>query len=52
MTYGIQLEKSKFGIYYFRQIMQVGEKQVVKRVSLHTKDTKLKFFPQKAEFSL
>jgi len=44
MTYGIQLEKSKFGIYYFRQIMQVGEKQVVKRVSLHTKDTKVAKF--------
>jgi len=44
MTYGIQLEKRKFGIYYFRQTIQVGEKQVVKRVSLHTKDTKVAKF--------
>jgi hypothetical protein len=44
MTYGIQLEKRKFGIYYFRQTIQVGEMQVVKRVSLHTKDTKVAKF--------
>lgn len=44
MTYVIQLEKRKFGIYYFRQTIQVGAKQVVKRVSLHTKDTKVAKF--------
>jgi integrase len=44
MTYGINLEKRKFGVYYFRQTLQVGEKQIVKRVSLHTKDTKVAKF--------
>jgi len=44
MTYGINLEKRKFGVYYFRQTVQVGEKQIVKRVSLHTKDTKVAKF--------
>ena len=44
MTYGLQLEKRKFGVYYFRQTLQVGERQVIKRISLHTKDIKVAKF--------
>lgn len=40
MTYGNYLEQRRFGVYYYRQTVEVDGRQVVKRVSLRTKDTK------------
>jgi hypothetical protein len=39
MTYGRNLERRDFGVYYFRQTLIVEGKQVVKRFSLKTKNT-------------
>ena len=44
MSYGSYLEKRKFGTYYFRQTAEVNGKQVVRRVSLRTKDLRLAKF--------
>jgi integrase len=44
MAYGINLERRKFGVYYFRQTMQLDGKQVVKRISLRTKNSKVAKF--------
>lgn len=44
MSYGRNLEKRKFGVYYFRQTLKVDGKQIVKRFSLKTKDTHIAKF--------
>lgn len=41
MTYGYNLERRSSGIYYFRQTIFDGSKQVSKRVSLHTRNPKV-----------
>ena len=41
MGYGSLLEKRKHGMYYLRQTTHVDGRQVSRRISLRTKDTKL-----------
>src|ERR1700677_2527558 len=38
MSYGKFLERRQYGVYYLRHTVQIGEKQVVRRLSLKTKD--------------
>ena len=44
MVYARNLERRKLGVYYFRQTVIVDGKQIAKRFSLNTKDTKIAKF--------